>query len=139
LIFERHLPPTIEFVDRHPDQVFVLDHIAKPRIGENVLEPWATNIHELARRPNVYCKLSGLVTEADYADWTESQLRPYMDTVLDAFGPDRLMFGSDWPVCLVACDYARWHGIVGRFVGELSADEQDRVLGGTAVAAYSLV
>jgi L-fuconolactonase len=138
LIFERHLPQTITFVDRHPEQVFVLDHIAKPRIAENLLEPWATNIRELARRPNVYCKLSGLVTEADHSGWTEAQLRPYMETVLDAFGPQRVMFGSDWPVCLVACEYARWHGIVSGFVSELSTDEQDRVLGGTAIEAYSL-
>jgi L-fuconolactonase len=138
LIFERHLPQTVTFVDRHPEQVFVLDHIAKPRIAENALEPWATNIRELAQRPNVYCKLSGLVTEADYAAWTEDQLRPYMETVLDAFGPQRVMFGSDWPVCLVACEYTRWHGIVSHFVAKLSADEQARVLGGTAVEAYSL-
>lgn len=138
LIVERQLPQTIEFVDRHPDQVFVLDHIAKPRIGQQVMEPWATNLRDLARRPNVYCKLSGMVTEADFATWTEDQLRPYMETVLEAFGPQRLMFGSDWPVCLVACDYVRWHRLVSRFVGQLSPDEQARVLGGTAIEAYSL-
>ncbi len=138
LIVERQLPQTIEFVDRHPDQVFVLDHIAKPRIATNELEPWAARIRDLARRPNVYCKLSGIVTEADFATWTEGQLRPYMDTVLEAFGPRRLMFGSDWPVCLVACDYVRWHRLVSWFVGQLSPDEQARVLGGTAVEAYSL-
>ncbi len=138
LIFERHLPQTIEFVDRHPDQVFVVDHIAKPRIGENILTPWRENIAELAERENVYCKISGLVTEADYADWTEEQLAPYMTTVLEAFGPDRVMFGSDWPVCLVACGYGRWHDIVCRFVSELSDAEQQRVLGGTAAEAYSL-
>src|SRR5439155_18437610 len=79
LILERQLPQTIEFVDRHPEQVFVLDHMAKPRIKENALEPWRTNLRELARRPNVFCKVSGMVTETDYANWTEAQLRPYFD------------------------------------------------------------
>lgn len=138
LIYERHLPQTIRLVDRHPQQVFVLDHIAKPRIGSNVLSPWRENIRALARRPNVYCKLSGLVTEADFRNWTEAQLRPYMETVLGAFGPRRLMFGSDWPVCLVACDYVRWHGIVRGFVSKLSAAEQACVLGSVAVEAYRL-
>jgi L-fuconolactonase len=139
LIFERHLPQTIEFVDRHPEQVFVLDHIAKPQIAENRLEPWATNLRELARRPQVYCKLSGLVTEADFRQWTEAQLRPYLETVLEAFGPGRVMFGSDWPVCLVACAYERWHGLVREFVAGLSKDEQALVFGGTACEAYSLL
>jgi L-fuconolactonase len=101
LVFERHLPQTIRFVDRHPNQIFILDHIAKPRIGAGELDPWRRNIAELARRGNVYCKISGMVTEADPRDWTVEQLRPYFDIVLGAFGPDRVMFGSDWPVCLV--------------------------------------
>ena len=138
LIFERHLPQTVELVDRHPDQVFVVDHVAKPRIKDNVLSPWAENLAELARRENVYCKLSGMVTEADLHAWTEDQLRPYMEVVLDAFGPDRLMFGSDWPVCLVACSYGRWHEIVSRFVSRLSDAEQEEILGGNAVEAYRL-
>ncbi len=138
LIFERHLPPTSEFVDRHPQQVFVLDHIAKPKIKANELEPWRKNITELARRENIYCKISGLVTEADYQTWTEAQLQPYLETVFAAFGPRRLMFGSDWPVCRVACDYKRWVELVGRFIANLSADEQARIMGGTAVEAYGL-
>ncbi|MEP7366253.1 MAG: amidohydrolase family protein, partial [Acidobacteriota bacterium] len=93
LIFERHLKPSIQFVDRHPNQVFVLDHIAKPKIKAGEREPWAANIHEMAKRPNVYCKISGMVTEADWENWTPETLRPYIDTVLEAFGPDRLMFG----------------------------------------------
>ncbi len=138
LIFERHLPQTIQFVDRHPEQVFVLDHIAKPRIKDDVVQPWDRNMLELGKRPNVYCKVSGMVTEADYQGWTESQLRRYFDVVLEAFGPRRLMWGSDWPVCLVACGYKHWHEIVSGFVAELSPDEQNRVLGGTAVEAYKL-
>ena len=138
LVFERHLPQTIAFVDRHPDQPFVLDHIAKPRIKAGEISPWKERIAELARRPNVCCKLSGMVTEADWRSWTEEQLRPYMDVVLEAFGPSRLMFGSDWPVCLLATEYARWFELVSRFVGRLSADEQAEVLGGTAARIYNL-
>ena len=138
LIVERQLPQAIRFVDRHPDQVFVLDHAAKPRIHENVLSPWRENILTLAERPNVYCKLSGMVTEADLQAWTEAQLRPYMDVVLEAFGPARIMFGSDWPVCLAACLYQRWYRIVSDFISTLSAAEQARVMGATAAEAYKL-
>ncbi|MEO6740656.1 MAG: amidohydrolase family protein [Chthoniobacteraceae bacterium] len=138
LIFERQLAASIEFVDRHPKQVFVLDHIAKPRIKENAIEPWRKNIRELARRQNVYCKVSGMTTEADYGKWSEEQLRPYFDTVLEAFGPKRLMFGSDWPVCLVASNYLRWVETVHRFAAKLSADEREWLFGKTAVQAYKL-
>ncbi|MGE5609211.1 MAG: amidohydrolase family protein [Bacillota bacterium] len=138
LVFERHLPQTIDFVDRHPNQIFILDHIAKPRIRTNTFSPWQRNIFELAKRPNVYCKLSGLVTEADYHAWTPAQLLPYMQTVLDAFTPQRLMFGSDWPVCLVACPYPRWHQIVADFISKLSATEQSHFWSQTAIEAYRL-
>ncbi len=138
LIFERHLPQTLQLVDRHPDQVFVLDHIAKPRIKDDMLAPWQSRIVELAHRPNVYCKVSGMVTEADYQNWTVEQLKPYFDTVISAFGPKRVMFGSDWPVCLVACEYKRWADIVRGWIAELSSAEQERILGGTAIEAYAL-
>lgn len=138
LIFEKQLPPAIQFVDRHPNQVFVLDHIAKPRIKENIVSPWRENLKELAKRPNVYCKISGMTTEADYHLWTEKQLDPYFDAVLNAFEPKRLMFGSDWPVCLVAVSYQRWFKIVSSKIAKLSATEQARILGGTAVEAYKL-
>ncbi|MEO7934605.1 MAG: amidohydrolase family protein [Chthoniobacterales bacterium] len=138
LVFERHLPQTIELVDRHPEQVFVLDHIAKPRIADGVFEPWNRNIRELAKRENVFCKLSGMVTEAAWPEWTETQLRPYAETVLEAFGARRTMFGSDWPVCLVATGYAQWISQVRRFASECSADEQDWLLGKTATHVYHL-
>jgi len=138
LIFERQLAASIEFVDRHPQQVFVLDHIAKPRIGDGAIEPWKANIRELARRKNVFCKVSGMVTEADWKTWSEEQLRPYFDTVLEAFGPKRLMFGTDWPVCLAASGYSRWVEVVREFVAGLSADEQEWLFGKTAVMAYGL-
>ncbi len=138
LIFERHLPQTIQFVNRHPNQIFILDHIAKPKIKTNEFSPWRENLLELAKRKNVFCKISGMVTEADFKTWTESQLRAYFDTVLEAFGPQRLMFGSDWPVCLVACGYARWYSLVAGWIQKLSPDERTRILGGTAVEAYDL-
>jgi len=138
LILERHLPQTIQFVDAHPNQIFVLDHIAKPRIREGHFEPWNQKIRELAKRPNVHCKVSGMATEADFTNWSEVQLRPYFDTVFEAFGAQRLMYGSDWPVCLVACGYTRWHDVVSSWVRELSRHEQARIFGGTAEEIYEL-
>ncbi|MCW5983462.1 MAG: amidohydrolase family protein [Bryobacteraceae bacterium] len=139
LIFERHLPQTIRFVDRHPQQVFILDHIAKPRIREGLLEPWRRLMFELARRPNVYCKLSGVATEAAWSRWTPEQLRPYIDMALEAFGPRRLMFGSDWPVVLLTGPYRRWAAVAEAALGSLSAAERERVMGGTALEVYRLV
>jgi L-fuconolactonase len=138
LIFERHLPIATAFVDRHPNQVFVLDHIAKPRIGESILEPWAGNLREIARRESVYCKLSGMVTEAKWNAWTIENLRPYFDVALDAFGPGRLMVGSDWPVCLLASTYKQWVDTVHRFIQPLSISEKDLMLGRVASKVYSL-
>jgi L-fuconolactonase len=138
LIFERHLPRAIKLVDRHPGTTFILDHVAKPRIRENQLSPWRENLRELGRRPNVYCKISGMVTEANHANWTPQQLRPYFDAALEAFGSRRLMFGSDWPVCLLACGYRRWFQIVREFASNLTHDEQDRLFEQTAIEAYGL-
>ena len=138
LIFERQLAAAVQLVDRHPHQVFVLDHIAKPRIGDHAIEPWRTWMRELAKRPNVYVKLSGMVTEADFKTWTPDQLRPYAEITLEAFGPRRTMIGSDWPVCLVACGYVRWHQLARSWIASLTPAEQARVLGGTAVEAYGL-
>ena len=138
LIFEKHLPAAIEFVDRHPNQVFILDHIAKPRIKDKVLSPWDRNLREMAKRSNVYCKLSGMVTEADHQRWTPAGLQPYIDVVLQAFGPKRLMYGSDWPVMLLAGEYAQWYGVVTNAIAKLSKPEQERIMGGTAVEAYGL-
>ena len=138
LIYERHLPQTIEFVDEHPEQVFVLDHVAKPLIREGLVEPWATRIRELARRENVWCKVSGMVTEADWAAWTPESLRPFLDVVVDAFGVRRLMAGSDWPVCLVACEYSRWFEVLREYFAGFSEGEKDAVFGGTAIEVYGL-
>ena len=138
LIYERQLSPTLKFVDQHPDQIFILDHIAKPRIGDNALEPWKTQMHDLAKRENVYCKLSGVATEAKWEDWTPGQLQPYMEIAMEAFGPSRMMFGSDWPVALLAIEYKQWVDIVSGFVSTLSSDEQAQFWGKTAQKAYRL-
>lgn len=138
LILERHLAAAIEFVDRHPSQIFVLDHIAKPRIREGSLSPWREQIRELARRPNVYCKISGVVTEAEWQTWKPADLEPYFDIVLESFGPERLMFGSDWPVLLLAGTYQGWFSLVENAIAALSENEQARISGGTAEEAYGL-
>jgi len=138
LIFERQLAAAIRFVDRHPNQVFVLDHMAKPRIREGMMEPWRSNLSELARRENVCCKLSGLVTEAEWETWSECDLRAYVEVALAAFGPRRMMVGSDWPVCLLATNYGEWFETVDRLIVSLSATEKTRILGGTATEVYRL-
>jgi L-fuconolactonase len=138
LIHERHLPAAIEFVDRHLHQLFVLDHLAKPPISEGKLDPWRTHLRELARREPVVCKVSGMVTEADWSRWTPADLRPYFEVALDAFGPRRLLAASDWPVCLLATPYARWFQTLEDFLGELSEGEQDSILGTNAIQVYQL-
>jgi L-fuconolactonase len=138
LIFERHLPQTLEFVDRFPGQTFVVDHVAKPRIREGVMEPWRTRMIELARRPNVYCKISGMVTEADWKKWRVEHLRPYFETVVEAFGPRRVMFGSDWPVVLLGSEYSLWADTVRSLAAKLSAEERDALFRGTAASVYKL-
>jgi L-fuconolactonase len=138
LIFHRHLPQTIELVDRHPAQPFVIDHMAKPSIKQRSIEPWARHLRELGRRPHVCCKLSGLVTEIGRPQWTVADLRPYVDVVLEAFGPERVLFGSDWPVCLVACGYARWMEIVQELIAPLSSGERAAILGENARRVYRL-
>jgi L-fuconolactonase len=138
LIFESHLPQTIDLVDRHPSQIFVVDHIAKPSIRKREISPWRQQLTELALRPNVYCKLSGMVTEADWDLWTEKELNPYFETVLNAFGCKRTMFGSDWPVVTLAASYQRWLETVQRAIAPFSEEERRWLFAGTAVEAYGL-
>ncbi len=138
LIYAKHLPAAISFVDRHPSQIFVLDHIGKPRIRAGEIEPWRTNLQSLARRENVFCKLSGIVTEADWKNWQIADLRPYLDVVLGAFGATRLMVGSDWPVCLLASTPKKWFSTLKEFLRPLSVSERDMILGGVASKVYSL-
>jgi L-fuconolactonase len=138
LIFDRHLPQTIKFVDRHPNQVFIMDHLAKPRVRDGLVSPWRENMRKLAQRPNVYCKVSGLATEADHTGWSEQQLLSYMNIVLEIFGPKRILFGSDWPVCLLAIGYSKWAEIVAKFAGQLTEEEKERIWSATAREAYQL-
>jgi len=139
LIFANQLEEATRFVDRHPHQVFVLDHIAKPIVQGPPDVIWMKQIRDLARRENVACKFSGVVTEIPgFAPWTPADIRPYFDIVLEAFGPRRLMFGSDWPPCLVSSEYARWHETVSAFTTPLSPDERARILGDTAAEWYRL-
>ncbi|WP_042402549.1 amidohydrolase family protein [Streptacidiphilus carbonis] len=138
LVLPHQLPAAARAAELLPGLTFVLDHLAKPPVAAGELEPWAGLLRELARRPNVHAKLSGLVTEADWDSWTPADLRPYAETALDAFGPDRLMAGSDWPVCTLAADYGRVMDTNRALVAALGADERRAVLAGTAVRAYGL-
>ena len=138
LVFEKQLPSALEFVDRHPRQIFVLDHIGKPRIKDALMEPWRGHIFEMARRKNVYCKLSGVVTEAHWSNWSFDELRPYLDAVFEAFGPSRLMAGSDWPVCLLATGYGAWFETLNKFTGALSESERELIFGSVAADVYHL-
>ena len=138
LIHERHLPQAAIFASRHPQQTFVLDHLAKPKIAAAEIEPWRTNLFALAAQPNVFCKLSGMVTEADWDTWTLDDLCPYLDAALAAFGPDRLMAGSDWPVCLLASGYTRWWDTLREWMKDFEVRHQEMILGDTAQRVYRL-
>jgi len=139
LIFHSHLENTLQFVDSlSQKQTFVVDHIAKPLISQGVISPWKEHITELAQRANVYCKLSGMITEADWKSWTTDQLKPYLDVVFEAFGPDRLMIGSDWPVCLVAGSYKQTMQVVMDYIAQLNEVEQNKITGGNAKVVYNL-
>ena len=138
LVYARQLPAAVDFARAFPRQRFVLDHLGKPDIRANAYREWRRHFGELAGLPNVCCKLSGLVTEAEWRSWTPAQLRPYLDAALESFGPSRLMIGSDWPVCLVAASYGDVIDLVRDAIAEYSADEQDQMLGGTARDFYHL-
>ncbi len=138
LILPRQLPAATELVKRFPQQKFVIDHLAKPQIREGRISPWKEQIREIATLPNVYCKISGMVTEADPSGWKPEDLHPFMDVVLEAFGPRRLLFGSDWPVCLVVAGYSQVIGLVRKYIRKLSASEQEAIMGKTATEFYGL-
>ncbi len=138
LVYPQQLPAALSLVERLPDQRFVVDHAAKPRIRDGEVEPWAAHMRELASYPNVCCKVSGLVTEAHWARWRPEDIYPYLDVVFEAFGPDRLMFGSDWPVCLLAAGYRQVTELIDDYATDISAADRDALFGGTAHRFYGL-
>lgn len=139
LIFPEHLPNTLQFINNFDeDQIFIIDHIAKPQIKTGSIHPWKEHMQEIARHQNVFCKLSGMVTESNWPNQQPADFKPYFEVVFDAFGPDRLMFGSDWPVCLVAEEYAGWLKIVTDAISVFSEEDQRKIMGETARKAYRL-
>jgi L-fuconolactonase len=138
LVFPKHLPLAARLAEEFPDQAFVLDHVAKPLVREGRLSPWDEDLRRLAAFPNVSGKLSGLVTEARWGSWKAEDFRPYLDVVLAAFGPERLMIGSDWPVCTLSGAYGATMAIVVDYAGRLAPGERDAVLGGNALRLYGV-
>ncbi|NLR93327.1 amidohydrolase family protein [Flammeovirga agarivorans] len=137
LIFPKHLPYAVELVEKFPNQPFVIDHIAKPEIKDGKFENWADDMHKIASYSNVQCKLSGMVTEADWNNWTVEQLQQYIEIVVDAFGVDRVMIGSDWPVCKLAGEYTEVMQVVESYF--TNEEDKEKVLGGNAAKFYGLI
>ena len=138
LVFPHQLGSVLEFVKKFPHQKFVIDHIAKPYIKDGYFEGWATMMTAIGKHENVSCKMSGMVTEADFNTWTPEQIHPYMDTALEAFGSKRILFGSDWPVCLVAGNYSKIKKLTTDFISQLSQIEQNSIMGNNAIEFYNL-
>ena len=136
LIVPKQLPAAIEVVKKFPDQPFVLDHIAKPFIKDAKISPWDRQIKELAGSKNVYCKVSGMVTEANWGKWKPQDFLPYLDVVFAAFGEDRLMFGSDWPVCLLSSSYEEVFSIARDYCQQFSEKTREKIFGGNVVKFY---
>ncbi len=138
LIHQRQVREAFNFAVKLPNVHFVLDHIAKPLIKKGEIQPWADDIRRLAELPNVHCKVSGMVTEADWQNWEKEDFRPYLDVVFEAFGTERLMFGSDWPACLVAAEYEGAKGILTDYLSMFSDSEMKQVMGTNAIRFYNL-
>lgn len=138
LIFPDQLGYAADFVSRFPDQPFVVDHIAKPDIKNKDIAGWKKDITEVSKFQNVFCKLSGMVTEADWKNWKQDDFNPYLDVVVEAFGTDRLMFGSDWPVCKVAADYEQVVSMIRAYFEPFTKNEQEMVFGGNALKFYNI-
>jgi L-fuconolactonase len=138
LLFPRHLPFAARLVEEFPAQPFVLDHVAKPCIRDGVFSPWKEDLRRLAAFPNVFCKLSGMVTEARWGSFRAEDLRPYLDVVVESFGVERLMIGSDWPVCTLSSDYPRTMALVIDYVQQFPAEVRDGILGGNGARFYGL-
>jgi L-fuconolactonase len=138
LIYPKHLEASLQLVKQFPEQAFVIDHMAKPTIKDGLLDDWAKGMQALAQYPNVFCKISGMVTEADWKDWKKEQLFPYLDVITKAFGVKRLLYGSDWPVCLVAASYEQMLTPVREYFSAFSAEEQVMLFGNNAINFYHL-
>ena len=138
LVFPHQLGSVLEFVKKFPNQKFVIDHIAKPYIKDGYFDGWATMMTAIGKHENVSCKMSGMVTEADFNTWTPEQIHPYMDIALKAFGSKRILFGSDWPVCLVAGNYSKIKKLTTDFISQLSQIEQNSIMGNNAIEFYNL-
>ncbi|MFZ9686967.1 MAG: amidohydrolase family protein [Chitinophagaceae bacterium] len=138
LIYHHQLPSLLKFTEKLPDNRFILDHIGKPNIKEKNIKAWKENIIQLAKHPGIYCKLSGMITEADYNNWSYENIVPYMDVVAEAFGPSRLCFGSDWPVCLVAGNYDRMIEVVEKWTMQFTKEEYNQIFGLNACKFYNI-
>lgn len=138
LVFARQLPAVIELVKAFPQQKFVLDHLAKPQISQGLDKEWQGHIAALVEYPNVFCKLSGMVTETDNFKWKKSDFTPFLDVIFTSFGTDRVMYGSDWPVCLLAADYGKQLNILQEYISDFPEFEQSKIMGGNAASFYNL-
>lgn len=138
LIYHHQLKPALEFVSKFPDQKFVIDHCAKPDIANKKIDEWKSLMQEIAKHPNVYCKLSGLFTEAKWKQWSAGEFYPYLDVVFEAFGTNRLLFGSDWPVILLSGIYVQWKSLLDKYMENFDSEEKEKVFGGNAIQFYNL-
>lgn len=138
LFFTQHLKHAVTLAETLPELPMVIDHLSKPRIKDHVTEGWQDDLRKAAKFPNLYCKLSGMVTEADWKHWKPADLKPYVDIALEAFGPERCMFGSDWPVCELASSYELVFSALNEVLGPISTSEQEQIFGGTAKKFYQL-
>ena len=138
LIYPKQLKAALEFVTNFPQQKMVIDHCAKPDIETKEIDEWAVMIKKIAQHPNVYCKLSGLFTEAKWKEWKPAEFYPYLDVVFTAFGTDRLLFGSDWPVILLSGMYVQWKSLLEKYMEDFDKEEKEKVFGGNAIRFYNL-
>lgn len=138
LIYQNQLKEAIQFVNKFPNQKFVIDHCAKPNIRDQKINEWKTGIKEIAHNENVHCKLSGLITEANWNQWKEKDFYPYLDVVFESFGTERILFGSDWPVMLLSGNYIKWKRLVENYMHRFSPEEKQKVFGKNAIKFYNL-
>ena len=138
LIYHHQLKPALEFISKFPDQKFVIDHCAKPDVANKKIDEWTLLMQQTAKHPNVFCKLSGLLTEAKWKQWSPGEFYPYLDVVFDAFGTDRLMFGSDWPVILLSGMYVQWKSLLEKYMENFASEDKEKIFGENAIRFYNL-